>query len=116
MPGYSYIDPSTEKKHHVHKNILDLCIKNQPGLIKTSHSVGPPEILDHCAVLTEADINLHIDFQLLAHIKQEIRRQRASFSKDNPNNSVNENWLRLKARSRANGMFLFQLCYIFLSV
>ena len=37
------------------KNILDLCITNKPGLIKSSRSV--PGILDHCAVLTEADIN-----------------------------------------------------------
>ena len=37
------------------KNILDLCITNKPGLIKSSRSV--PGISDHCAVLTEADIN-----------------------------------------------------------
>ena len=36
------------------KNILDLCITNKPGLIKSSRRF--PGISDHCAVLT-ADIN-----------------------------------------------------------
>ena len=37
------------------ENILDLLITNKPGLIKSSHSV--PGILDHCAVVTELDID-----------------------------------------------------------
>ena len=36
-------------------NILDLLITNKPGLIKSSHSV--PGISDHCAVVTELDID-----------------------------------------------------------
>ena len=39
------------------ENILDLLIKNKPGLIKSSHSVGLPGISDHCAVVTELDID-----------------------------------------------------------
>ena len=50
----------------------------------------------------------HIDVQLLAqcvslkkqvgkNIRKEIGRHWASFSKDSPNNSVNEKWLRLKS-------------------
>ena len=88
------------------KNILDLCITNKPGLIKSSRSV--PGILDHCAVLTESDINrpyrrstarpVH-QFKKASweNIRQEIRIHWASFSKDSPNNSVNEKWLRLKS-------------------
>ena len=37
------------------ENILDLLITNKPGLIKSSHSV--PGISDHCAVVTELDID-----------------------------------------------------------
>ena len=37
------------------KNILDLLITIKPGLIKSSHSV--PGISDHCAVVTELDID-----------------------------------------------------------
>ena len=43
-------EPSREE------NILDLLITNEPGLIKSSHSV--PGISDHCAVVTELDIDL----------------------------------------------------------
>ena len=88
------------------KNILDLCLTNKPGLIKSSRSV--PGISDHCAVLTEADINRPYrrstarpvrQFKKASweNIRQEIRRHWASFSKDSPNNSVNEKWLRLKS-------------------
>ena len=79
---------------------------NKPGLIKSSRSV--PGISDHCAVLTEADINRPYrrstarpvrQFKKASwkNIRQEIRRHWASFSKDSPNNSVNEKWLRLKS-------------------
>ena len=34
---------------------MDLLITNKPGLIKSSHSV--PGISDHCAVVTELDID-----------------------------------------------------------
>ena len=37
------------------ENILNLLITNKPGLIKSSHSV--PGISDHCAVVTELDID-----------------------------------------------------------
>ena len=37
------------------ENILDLLIENKPGLIKSSHNVR--EISDHCAVVTELDID-----------------------------------------------------------
>ena len=37
------------------ENILDLLITNKPGLIKSSHNV--PGISDHCAVVTELDID-----------------------------------------------------------
>ena len=37
------------------ENILDLLITNKLGLIKSSHSV--PGISDHCAVVTELDID-----------------------------------------------------------
>ena len=37
------------------ENILDLLITNKPGLIKSSHSVSG--ISDHCAVVTELDID-----------------------------------------------------------
>ena len=88
------------------KNILDLCITNKPGFIKSSRSV--PGISDHCAVLTEADINPPYrrstarpvrQFKKASweNIRQEIRRHWASFSKDSSNNSVNEKWLRLKS-------------------
>ena len=88
------------------KNILDLCITNKPGLIKSSRSV--PGISDHCAVLTEADINPPYrrstarpvrQFKKASweNITQEIMRHWASFSKDSPNNSVNEKWLRSKS-------------------
>ena len=59
-------------------------------------------------MLTEADINspyrrstarpVH-QFKKASweNIRKEIRRHWASFSKDSPNNSVNEKWLRLKS-------------------
>ena len=37
------------------ENILELLITNKPGLIKSAHSV--PGISDHCAVVTELDID-----------------------------------------------------------
>ena len=88
------------------RDILDLCITNKPGLIKSSRSV--PGIWDHCAVglLTEADINPPYStacpvrqFKKASweNIRKEIRRHWAPFSKDSPNNSVNEKWLRLKS-------------------
>ena len=72
------------------KHILDLCITNKPGLIKSSRSVSG--ISDHCAVLTEADINPPYrrstarpvrQFKKASweNIRQEIRRHWASFSK-----------------------------------
>ena len=88
------------------KNILDLCITNKPGLIKSSRSL--PEIADHCAVLTEAIINPPYrrstarpvrQFKKASweNIMQEIRKHWASFSKDSLNNSVNEKRLRLQS-------------------
>ena len=88
------------------KNILDLCITNKPGLLKSSRSV--PGISDHCAVLTESDLNPPYrratarqvrQFKKASweNIRQEIRRHWASFSKDSPNHSVIEKWLRLKS-------------------
>ena len=83
-----------QKEQTKDKNILDLCITNKPGLIKSSRSV--PGISDDCAVLTEADINPPYRCST-ENIRQEIRRHWASFSKDSPNNSVNEKWFRLKS-------------------
>ena len=88
------------------ENLLNLCITDKPSLIKSSRSV--PGISDNCAVLTEADINPPYrrstarpvrQFKKASweNIKKEIKRHWASFSKDNPNNSVNEKWLRLKS-------------------
>ena len=76
-------------------------IKSKPGLIKSSRSV--PGISDHCAVLTEAEINppyrrstarpvRQFRKSSWENIRKEIRRHWASFSKDSPNNSVNEKW------------------------
>ena len=66
-----------------------VCITDKPGLIKSSRSV--PRISDHCAVLTEANINPPYrrstarpvrQFKKASweNIRQEIRRHWASFS------------------------------------
>ena len=94
-----------QKEPTTDKNILDLCITNKPGLIKSVRSV--PGSSDHCAVLTEAGINSPYRRSTARPVRQfkkapwenirkEIRRHWAFFFKDCPNNSVNENWLRLK--------------------
>ena len=88
------------------ENILDLLITNEPGLIKSSHSV--PRISDHCAVVTELDIDppyrctkprLVRQFKNAnwEAIKQQIRSCWTSFSENSPSRSVNENWLKLKS-------------------
>ena len=52
---YDHALTQVQKETTRDKNILDLCITNKPGLVKSSRSV--PGISDHYAVLTEADIN-----------------------------------------------------------
>ena len=47
--------PQIHKKPTKEENILDLLITNIPDLIKYFHSV--PGILNHCAVVTELDID-----------------------------------------------------------
>ena len=91
----------------IHKeNILDLLITNKPGLIKSSHSV--PGISDHCAVVTELDIDppyrrtkprLVRQFKKAnwEAIRQQTRSCWTSFSENSPSRSVNENWLKLKS-------------------
>ena len=88
------------------ENILDLLITNKPGLIKSSHSV--PGISDHCAVVTELDIDplyrrtkpcpvrqlINANWEV---IRQQIRSCWISFSKNSSSRSVNENWLKLKS-------------------
>ena len=88
------------------ENILDLLLTNKPGLIKSSHSVSG--ISDHCAVVTELDIDppyrstkprpVH-QFKNAnwEAIRQQIRSCWTSFSKKSPSRSVNENWLKLKS-------------------
>ena len=88
------------------ENILDLLITNKPGLIKSSHSV--PGISDHCAVVTELDIDPpyhrtnHRPVRQFKNanweaIRQQIRSCCTSFSKNSPSHSVNESWLKLKS-------------------
>ena len=87
-------------------NILDLLITNKPGLIKSSHSV--PGISDHCAVVTELDIDppyrrtkprpvRQFKKANWEAIRQQIRSCWTSFSENSPSRSVNENWLKLKS-------------------
>ena len=88
------------------ENILDLLITNKPAcLIKSSHSV--PGISDHCAVVTEQDIDppyrrtkprpvRQFKKANWEAIRQQIRSCWTSFSENSPSCSVNENWLRLK--------------------
>ena len=86
--------------------ILDLLITNKPGLIKSSHSV--PGISDHCAVVTELDIDspyrrttprpvCQFKKANWEAIRQQIRSCWTSFSENSPSRSVNENWLKLKS-------------------
>ena len=88
------------------ENILDLLITNKPGLIKSSHSV--PGISDHCAVVTELDIDPPYrrtkprpvpQFKKAnwEAIRQQIRSCWTSFSENSPSCSVNENWLKLRS-------------------
>ena len=88
------------------ENILDLLITNKPGLIKSSHSV--PGISDHCAVVTELDIDppyrrtkprpvRQFKKANWEAIRQQIRSCWTSFSENSPSRSVNENWLKLKS-------------------
>ena len=49
--------PKIYKEPTREENILDLLITNKPGLIKSSHSVCLPGISEHCAVVTELDID-----------------------------------------------------------
>ena len=84
-------------------NILDLLITNKPGLIKSSRSV--PGISDHCAVVTELDIDRRTKPRPVRQfknanwdaIRQQIRSWWTSFSKNSPSRSVNGNWLKLKS-------------------
>ena len=87
------------------ENILNLLITNKPGLIKSSHSVAG--ISDHCAVVTELDIDppycrtkpcpvCQFKNANWEAIRQQIRSCWTSFSKKSPSRSVNENWLKLK--------------------
>ena len=84
------------------ENILDLLITNKPGLIKSSHSVGLPGISDHCAVVTELDIDppyrrtkprpvRQFKKANWEAIRQQIRSCWTSFSENSPSRSVNEN-------------------------
>ena len=88
------------------ENLLNLLITNKPGLIKSSHSV--PVISDHCAVVTELDIDPPYHRTKLRPvrqfknanweaIRQQIRSCWTSFSKNSPSRSVIENWLKLKS-------------------
>ena len=88
------------------ENILDLLITNKPGLIKSSHSV--PGISDHCAVVTELDIDppyrrtkprpvRQFKKANWEAIRQQIRSCWTFFSENSPSRSVNENWLKLKS-------------------
>ena len=88
-------EPTTEE------NILDLLITNKLGLIKSSHSV--PGITDHCAVVTELDIDPPYRRTNPAQFKKanwEVIRQQScwtSFSENSPSRSVNEKWLKFKS-------------------
>ena len=88
------------------ENILDLLITNKPGLIKSSHRL--PGISDHCAVVTELDIDppyrrtkprpvCQFKNANWEAIRQQIRSCWTSFSQNSPSRSVNENWLKLKS-------------------
>ena len=88
------------------ENILDVLITNKPGLIKSSHSVLG--ISDHCAVVTELDIDppyrrtkprpvRQFKKANWEAIRQQIRSCWTSFSENSPSRSVNENWLKLKS-------------------
>ena len=88
------------------ENILDLLITNKLSLIKSSHSV--PGISDHCAVVTELDIDppyrrtkprpvRQFKKANWEAIRQQIRSCWTSFSENSPSRSVNENWLKLKS-------------------
>ena len=98
------------------ENILDLLITNKPGLIKSSHSV--PGISDHCAVVTELDIDppyrrtkpRQFKKANWEAIRQQIRSCWTSFSESSPSRSVNENWLKLK--SILNQCHLYQLKWL----
>ena len=102
MPWSKFIknQPTSEE------NILDLLITNKPGLIKSSHSV--PGISDHCAVVTELDIDppyrrtrprpvRQFKKANWEAIRQQIRSCWTSFSENSPSRSVNENWLKPKS-------------------
>ena len=84
---------------------LDLLITNKPGLIKSSHSV--PGISDHCAVVTELDIDppyrrtkprpvRQFKKANWEAIRQQIRNCWTSFSENSPSRSGNENLLKPK--------------------
>ena len=73
------------------ENILDLLITNKPGLIKSSQS--EPGISDHCAVVTELDIDQpyrrtkprsvrqfkNANWEAISMIRQQIRSCWTSF-------------------------------------
>ena len=97
-----HIEPGPNRE----ENILDLLITNKPGLMKSSHSV--PGISDHCAVVTELDIDppyrctkprpvRQFKNANWEAIRQQIKSCWTSFSKNSPSRSVNENWLKLKS-------------------
>ena len=87
------------------KFIKNLLITNKSGLIKSSHSV--PGISDHCAVVTELDIDppygrtkpRPVRYFKKANWKtiMQIRSCWTSFSENSPSRSVNENWLKIKS-------------------
>ena len=100
------------------ENILDLLITNKPGLIKSSYSV--PGISDHCAVVTELDIDppyrrtkprpvRQFKKANWEAIRQQIRSCWTSFSENSPSCSVNENWLKLKSILNQCRTNLYQL-------
>ena len=87
------------------ENILVLLITNKPGLIKSSHSV--PGISDHCAVVTELDIDPPYRRTKPPPVRQfkkanweairQIRSCWTSFSENSPSCTVIENWLKLES-------------------
>ena len=100
MPWPKFVKEPTREE-----NILDLRITNKPGLIKSSHSV--PGISDHCAVVTELDIDppyLRTKPRPVRQFKkanweaigQQIRSCWTSFSENSPSRSANQNWLKPK--------------------
>ena len=81
-------------------------ITNKPGLIKSSNSV--PGISDHCAVVTELDIDppyrrtkprpvRQFKKDNWEAIRQQIMSCWTSFSENSPSRSGDENWLKLKS-------------------